>query len=149
VISQTGEYALRAAVFLANASDRPRPAWEISAATRIPESYLAKVLGSLARAGLVSSQRGPRGGFVLARDPREITLLDLICAVESWKHVEVCPLSRPEHEARLCPLHRTLCEAESRVEEALRGCTLRELVAPAYGEACSFPECSAPPSRRP
>jgi Rrf2 family transcriptional regulator, nitric oxide-sensitive transcriptional repressor len=131
VISQTAEYALRAAVFLASSRERAHPAWEISEATHIPASYLAKVLGALARAGLVESQRGPRGGFVLARDPRALTILEIVRAVETWKHIECCPLGRPDHEGHFCPLHRRLSEAVSLVEHLFHEWTLGDLVEPA------------------
>ncbi|MFN8176835.1 MAG: Rrf2 family transcriptional regulator [bacterium] len=139
MISQTAEYALRAAVFLAASGEIRRPAREISTATQIPGNYLAKILGALARAGIVEAQRGPHGGFVLARDPREVTVLELVCAVEPWRRTETCPLGRPEHAGRLCALHLMLSEAELRIEDALRACTLRQLVAPSNGESCSFP----------
>jgi Rrf2 family protein len=138
MISQTAEYALRAAVYLATSLEHPRPAWEISEATRIPASYLAKVLGSLARAGLVQSQRGPRGGFHLARSPQSVTLLELIRAVEAWKGLEECPLGLPEHAHQLCPLHRKLAEAYSCIEEAFRGCTLDMLVGAGTPDGCPF-----------
>ena len=55
---------------------------DIAKATKVPESYLRKVMQLLARAGLVISHRGVKGGFSLALDAREITLADVVEAVD-------------------------------------------------------------------
>ena len=62
MLSQTAEYALRVVVFLASREDNPATIAQIAAATQVPQGYLAKVLQSLARAGLTKSQRGLHGG---------------------------------------------------------------------------------------
>ena len=58
MLSQTVEYALRAATFLATSADEPRTVEQIADATRVPMAYLAKVMQALVRGGIVSSQRG-------------------------------------------------------------------------------------------
>ena len=70
MISQTAEYALRAIVYLADQGGVARTTSEIAETTQVPAGYLAKVMQSLCRAGLVKSQRGLNGGFKLAHDPR-------------------------------------------------------------------------------
>ena len=69
MISQTVEYALRAAVYLAAESPAARTTEQIAKATRVPAAYLSKVLQSLARAKIVASRRGIGGGMTLAKDP--------------------------------------------------------------------------------
>ena len=66
MFSQTSEYALRIVVFLASLDDNPATIAQIAVATGTPEGYLAKVLRNLARANIVRSQRGLRGGSVPA-----------------------------------------------------------------------------------
>ena len=145
MISHTAEYALRAAVYLgAAAADPARPAREISRATRIPASYLTKILGALTRARIVRSQRGPNGGFALARPPEELTLLDVIHAVEPRKGIDRCPLGVAGHSGRLCALHDRLAAASRSLEDAFRGTTLRDLIANADPRDCHFPRRSEP-----
>ena len=145
VISQTAEYALRAAVFLGSAPGASRPVREIAEVTHIPASYLTKILGLLGRAGIVKSQRGPNGGFILGRDPESVTVLDVIRGVEPWLGLETCPLGLPEHSGRLCLLHQRLSEAYRQIEGAFRATTLKDLAATPPASECPFP---VPPNPR-
>lgn len=129
MLSQTSEYALRAAVFLANDGGGPRTAAEIARAASVPAGYLAKVLGLLARAGLVSSQRGLGGGFALSRTPRDVSVLEVVNAVDPLRRIERCPLGLPEHRRALCPLHKKLDDAYAAIEASFRGTSLAELAA--------------------
>lgn len=82
-ITAKADYAVRAAVELVPArEDAPRTADTIAEAQRIPVSFLENILNQLKSSGIVRSQRGPDGGWWLARPPQEITLADVIRAVE-------------------------------------------------------------------
>jgi Rrf2 family protein len=81
-LSAKADYALRASVELAAAADGPVKADAISRAQEIPQRFLEQILLDLKHAGLVASQRGAEGGYWLARPAVEITLADLIRAVE-------------------------------------------------------------------
>jgi len=82
-ISAKAEYAVRAAVELAAASgDRPVKAELIATAQEIPLNFLENILGDLRHAGVVRSHRGADGGFRLARSANEITIADVIRAVD-------------------------------------------------------------------
>ncbi len=107
MISQTAEYALRAIVYLAN-QGVARTTTEIAKTTHVPAGYLAKVMQSLSRAGLVKSQRGLNGGFTLAHDPHELSILTVVNAVDPIRRFAECPLGIPSHRRRLCPLHHRL-----------------------------------------
>ncbi len=146
MLSQTTEYALRLVVQLASQPGRPVTIPELARTTRIPSGYLAKVLRQLSRAGLVHSQRGPNGGSVLVRAPEELTVLDVVQAVDPLKRIEVCPLGLRSHGANLCPLHRRLDQAIATVETAFRESSLAELVRDPKG---SQPLCEDPRTRRP
>lgn len=128
MISQTAEYALRMVVFLATVRDRPATTRQIAAATRVPEGYLAKIVQSLSRAGLIRSQRGLHGGSVLARDPAEISVYDVVQAVSPIPRIRTCPLHLPAHGANLCPLHKRLDDAAAAVEQAFRASSIAELL---------------------
>jgi Rrf2 family protein len=81
-VSAKADYAVRAAVELAAADAPPVKGELIAQAQDIPLKFLENILGELRHAGLVRSQRGTEGGYWLARPPEEITLADVIRAVE-------------------------------------------------------------------
>lgn len=128
MFSQTAEYALRAIVSLADA-DESQTNRAIAKRTRVPGGYLSKVLQSLVRAGLVVSRRGPDGGFVIARRPEELSVLQVINAVDPIGRIETCPLGLEGHGTHLCPLHRKLDDAIAEIERTLGACTIADLLA--------------------
>ena len=145
MLSQTTEYALRLVVHLGSKEGQPATIAELTRATRIPGGYLAKVLRQLARAGLVHSQRGPHGGSVLTRPPSEVSVYDVVQAVDPLQRITVCPLGLRSHGANLCPLHRRLDDAYAEVERAFRASSLAELLS---GRGGSRPLCESPRGRR-
>jgi len=82
MFSTTTEYALRSMVLLAMRRGAPLTAQQIASETKVPIDYLFKVLQSLGRAGLVQAQRGKNGGFSLANDPADISIYDVVQAVD-------------------------------------------------------------------
>jgi Rrf2 family transcriptional regulator, nitric oxide-sensitive transcriptional repressor len=144
MFSQTAEYALRAAVYLASQDGTPRTTQEIAAATKVKLAYLSKVMQGLGRKGLVQSQRGLHGGFTLTRPADELTVLDIITAVDPIQRIKSCPLGIKDH-INLCPLHRRLDQAMKLVEEALQKSTLAELlIEPERARGIPIPLCSWP-----
>jgi Rrf2 family protein len=141
MFSQTVEYALRAVCHLAGKSPAGCTTDEIAEVTRVPKAYLAKVLQGLARAGVVKSQRGVGGGMTLTKLPTELTLLEVVNAVEPVQRITTCPLGLASHGVRLCPLHKRLDDAMAGVERAFRDTTLAEVLAEP-GE--SVPLCDGP-----
>ena len=141
MISQTAEYALRAVVYLADQDGSPRTTQQIAEVTQVPAGYLAKVMQSLCRAGLIRSQRGLYGGFTLTGDPAEMTVLEVIDTVDPVRRIERCPLGNPQHDAQLCPLHRRLDDAAALVEESFGEATVDQLrTQPRTRKAvCRFP----------
>src|SRR5260370_27456238 len=108
MLSQTVEYSLRAIVWLASHPDDPQTNQQIANATLVPAGYLSKVMQSLGRGGLVTAQRGKRGGFLLARPAGELSVLEVINTVEPIQRIRECPLGMAAHGARLCRLHKRL-----------------------------------------
>jgi Rrf2 family nitric oxide-sensitive transcriptional repressor len=141
MISQTVEYALRAAVYLADQAPEPRTTRQIAKITRVPMAYLSKVLQGLARAGIVASQRGVGGGVRLARRPEDLTILEVVDAVEPLQRIRNCPLGLASHGVRLCPLHKRLDDAMASIEAAFRHTTLAALLAEPTESVplCDFP----------
>ncbi|GGT50776.1 MULTISPECIES: RrF2 family transcriptional regulator [Actinomadura] len=94
-LSARVDYALRASAELAVAGSHPVTAVQLAEAQQIPPKFLENILGQLRRSGLVRSQRGPEGGYWLARPAERISLADIIRAIDG-------PLlgvrgERPEH----------------------------------------------------
>ena len=127
MLSKTAEYALRAVVCLAGWPEHPASADLLAQKTKVPRSYLHRVLQDLAAAGLVQSRPGPGGGYELARSAKKVTILDVVNAVEPIERIRQCPLGLKSHRA-LCPLHRQLDQAYAATEVAFRGVTLRDLI---------------------
>ena len=128
MFSQTSEYALRAVVFLAEHQPHRFPVTRIAEATRTPTGYLAKVLQNLARVGVVTGQRGLRGGFTLSRSPESISVLEVLNAVDPLHRIQKCPLDNPDHAHKLCRLHQKLDDALETVETGFREATLADLM---------------------
>ena len=142
MFSRTVEYAVRAVVFVASKGSEPRPTGDIAAATKVPPAYLSKVLQGLTRAGIVRSHRGIAGGMTLAREPEELTILEVVNAVEPIQRFRTCPLELASHGVNLCPLHKRMDNALAMVEEAFRSTTLAEVLAE---PSESVPLCDFPP----
>lgn len=128
MISNTTEYALRAVVLLASEPDTASSAASLSVVAGVPQHYLGKVLRQLTSAGILQSRRGPGGGFTLARPADQITVLEVVSAVDPIRHVLKCPLGREAHGGRLCPLHRRVEQAITGIEDAFRNTLISELL---------------------
>lgn len=141
MFSQTVEYALRAVVSLADQAPQPRTTKQIARITRVPLAYLSKVLQGLVRHGIVASQRGVGGGVRLNRSPEDLTLLEVVDAVEPIQRIRHCPLGLAAHGVRLCPLHQRLDDALASIEEAFRCTTLADLLSEPTESVplCEFP----------
>jgi Rrf2 family transcriptional regulator, nitric oxide-sensitive transcriptional repressor len=147
MISQTVEYALRAMVCVAEQlalSQKALTSAQLAKVTKVPPAYLAKVLKQLAQAGLIDSQRGVGGGFVLARKPEDVTILDIVNAVEPVQRIRTCPLGLSAHGIKLCPLHRRLDDAMVGIERAFGETTLQEILSDPNPSVplCNFPRPS-------
>ena len=136
MLSQSAEYSLRAVMCLAaQPAGGALTTQQIADRARIPAGYLAKILQTLGRHGIVTSQRGLNGGFSLAVAPRGLTLLAIVSAVEQSRRITECPIGNPDHAPNLCPLHRRLDAAAAGVERMLRETTVAEVLAESIGSA--------------
>ncbi len=148
MFSRTAEYALRAVVFLATRPEELCGSELIAQKTRVPVSYLSKILKDLVDAGIISSRRGPSGGFTLARGPGSVTVLEVVNAADPIERILTCPLGIPSHGTRLCRLHRKLDSAIALVEKALASSTIAEMIEPSEAAACVFPTVGGRPAKR-
>jgi len=141
MFSNTVEYALRAIVHLAYEAPEARTTAQIAEATLVPKDYLSKILQGLAKKGIVQTQRGVGGGVSLARPPEELTILDVVNAVEPIERIRTCPLGLSSHGVRLCPLHKRMDAALAAVETAFKNTTLAEVL---EEPSDSVPLCEGP-----
>lgn len=139
-ISQSAEYALRAVVWLAAHPERTLSTLAIAKGTRVPAGYLSKVLQGLARAGLVESCPGRVGGFTLTYPPADISVFDVVNAVDPLQRIRFCPLGIKAHGSKLCPLHRSLDQVAEATERVFRQTTIAQLLS---GDDASPPLCDA------
>lgn len=131
------EWALHSCLLLAWVGDEPVPTARLAEFHDLPSAYLNKQLQALARAGIVDSIPGRRGGFVLARAPAHITLMDVVAAIEGPDEAFRCTEIRQRGQGSLLPerLFRRPCaiavamaEAELAWRRALKAQTLADLI---------------------
>ncbi|MGE5657031.1 MAG: RrF2 family transcriptional regulator [Actinomycetota bacterium] len=127
-LSSRVEYALLALLELVShrAKDSPLTVNEIAASQAIPERYLDQILTLLRRNGIVSSQRGAKGGYLLAKEPWQITLLEIVHSVEGTNQ------SKKADFSNLLTLEKTVVlevwqQAQEASKTVLSGYTLQDL----------------------
>ena len=149
MISLTLEYALRAIVAIAQNGDAPCTARRVSEITEIPLPYLSKLMQGLVRAGIVTSQRGIHGGFLLARDPAQLSIWDISEVVDPVRRILHCPLKLRSHGITLCPLHRRIDAALAGTESVFRGTSVAELLEESGGGnvLCELDDVEGKPKR--
>jgi Rrf2 family protein len=139
------DYAVRAAVELAAAGDGPVNAERIADAQRIPLNFLENILAELKRAGIAESRRGSSGGWLLARPAGEISLADVIRAVEGpLANVRGMSPEALEYEGSAAPLRDVWVALRASVRAVLERVTLADVAGgelpPHVAELTSDPE---------
>ncbi len=134
-ITRQADYALRAMLYLAQMNPTERAATsQIAEVQNIPPSFLAKIISQLSIAGLIHTSRGARGGVSLARQPDEISILDVVEAIDGPIALNECtddPSACPFGES--CPLRPLWCEAQSELIVRLRNTSFAHFVPEAVG----------------
>jgi len=113
-ITRQADYAIRAVVYLARLGPNQRAATStVAQEERIPPSFLAKIISQLSIAGLLHTSRGARGGVSLAREPKEISLLEVVEAIDGPILLNECVSEGSDCAMQDgCPLHSIWCEAQ-------------------------------------
>ncbi len=127
-VSQTAEYALRAVIQLAQRPQAAQTTQQLADATMVPQSYLPKVLQPLTRTGMVSAQRGSNGGYRLNRDPRALSVLEVVNCVDPVRRIKQCPVMQKEAGSKLCGLHQLLDDELADTERRYKTTTIYELL---------------------
>lgn len=130
MLSQSVGYAVTALGAIASSGDRPLLVKDIAEACAIPPAYLAKIVNTLARKGIVTTQRGIGGGVMLARSPKSMSLLELCEAMDDPITQVRCFLGNAEcSDQRSCPAHTFWTAHRERVIAFLKGTTLADIAA--------------------
>ena len=134
--SKSTELAIHGLWLLANNRPELLLISKMADAQNVSESYLAKIFQKLARKGLVRSTRGKRGGFTLARPPGQISVADVVRAVEANEPLYDCmDVGRGCQSRTNCLLRDVFDQAERRMYTALESTSLADLMACGNGDA--------------
>jgi len=131
-MTRLADYGILLLTLLARDRDRSmRSARELAAQSRLPLPTVSKILKTLARNGLLEAHRGARGGFLLAKAPEQVSVAEVVAALEGpigitecTVHPGVCGVER------LCPVRTNWKRINHAVLEALKGISLAEMARP-------------------
>ena len=126
-LSPAAELAVRGVLILTEHHGQgPVPLATICKRRDLPKQYLTKIFASLARAGLVTPVRGKKGGYMLGREPGQITILDIIEAVEGPIALNLCQHTPPRCDHTDCHLRAVWTDLQTVVRQKLGGVTLAD-----------------------
>jgi Rrf2 family protein len=129
-LTKRTDYAIRACLHLAMEDRCPISGRRIAERMAIPDRFLPQVMADLGRAGIVGAMSGKNGGYCLRRDPAELSLLDLVEAVEGAGLRHECAMREaPCDGDPACALHPVWAEAQAAFTDVLAGASIGDLAA--------------------
>ena len=147
ILSKLADYGVIVATHLATHSDRQATAAAVAAATRLPQATVAKLLKALAHAGLVVATRGASGGYRLARQGTEISVAEVVAAIDGDIGMTQCSVHAEDCDrTNYCPTRPHWAAINRAVGAALSAISLDEMIGPlAFAPAiAAFAEPAAP-----
>ena len=124
-ITRETDYAVRCVLYLARASDSVSVVDDIAREMEIPKSFLAKILQKLAKAGIVKSIRGVKGGFRLSQKPERLNLLQIIETTQGQLSLNVCVVDKKScSRSSTCSVHPAWVRIQDIMEKELKKHTL-------------------------
>ena len=136
-LTRRGDYAIRAVIALGRAGpDAVTAAPRLAALTGIPVRFVAQVMAEIVRAGIAEARVGRAGGYRLARDAADITLLEVVEAVEGDPRRRACVLrDAPCLRDGACDVHAVFAAAQDALLDELARATIADLAARRLGQA--------------
>jgi len=130
-ITRQADYAVRAVLYLARSGNNDRAATStIAKEQKIPPSFLAKIISQLSIAGLLHTSRGARGGVTLARDPKEINLLEVVEAIDGPIQLNECVANEGVCTfEENCPIRPVWCDAQDELVKRLKTTSFADMLA--------------------
>jgi Rrf2 family protein len=137
MLSDTAEYALRAVLYIAqHGGERSLRTEEIATPLGVPRNYLSKILNTLVKRRVLTSTRGPLGGFRLAVDPERLKLYPIVEPFDALQPKRNCLLGRPQCSDRNpCPAHHRWKGISDQIADFFRLTTVGELLRSPDGQA--------------
>lgn len=129
MLSKKSDYALRTLVYLAINNGKVISTKEISKNLSIPYKFLTQILLELSRKDIVNSKRGSKGGIALKKSPSQITLLEVVEAVDGPFYIHQCPAENEEpcFFANNCPIKESLAKIEGSARRVLSSITVDKI----------------------
>lgn len=128
-ITRQADYAVRAVLYLAKNGEQRAATSQVAQEQRIPPSFLAKIISQLSIAGLLHTSRGARGGVTLAREPKDISLLEVIEAIDGPIQLNECVGDNSTCTFdKDCPLRPVWCEAQDELVRRLKNTNFAQLL---------------------
>jgi len=107
---------------------------EIADSLDIPVHFLAKILQNLSKSGILVSHKGPNGGFALAKPASEISLMQVVTAIDGWDFVTKCVVGFPEcSDDNPCPLHHYWGKIRTEIQKMLMNESIAEIAKETVG----------------
>lgn len=130
MFSNSSKYAIKAVLYLAlNSSEENKiMVKDIAAPINVPQAYIAKLLQELSRQNIISSTRGPKGGFYLSEDNKNQPLKKIVSVIDGEKRLTSCLLSLENcDDNKPCPLHKLAAPLRTKLLENLEHKTICDL----------------------
>ena len=126
-VSEAGSLAIHSMIMIANEEGVPVRIKDVAGAFGFSEAHLAKVLGRLVKSGIISATRGPSGGYRLAKSPGDISLLDILRAIEGEPSRNPCMFRIPLCDGAGCALGSFFKGLSHQVSEKLATTSLADI----------------------
>jgi len=130
MLSNSSKYALKAVLYLALHTDENNKMMvkDISERINVPKAYIAKLLQELSKRKIISSTKGPKGGFYLNPSNRNETIIQIIEVIDGKKKMESCLLGLEDcDEQKPCPIHRLISPSRSKMIALLETKTINDM----------------------
>jgi Rrf2 family protein len=131
MVSNSSKYAVKALLYLALHSNEDNKIMvkDIAKPINVPQAYIAKLLQKLVKENIVSSTRGPKGGFYLNTDNMNQPVINILNIIDGKKRLTSCMLSIEKcNEDKPCPLHHILSSSRKKILKSLNEKTIKDLI---------------------
>jgi Rrf2 family protein len=131
MLSNSSKYAVKAVLFLAIHSSEKNKVMvkDIAKPINVPQAYIAKLLQPLVKEKIISSVRGPKGGFYLNETNLMNSIISIVKVIDGDEKLNSCMLSLEKcNEQKPCPLHSVLSASRNQIMENLRVITIKDLI---------------------
>tara|TARA_R110002074_G_scaffold267932_1_gene440109 strand:- start:1356 stop:1787 length:432 start_codon:yes stop_codon:yes gene_type:complete len=142
MISKSSKYAIKAVLYLAVHTNENEKAMvkDIATPINVPKAYIAKLLQKLSKQHIISSTRGPKGGFYLRKKNKEKSIMDIIEVIDGNEKFNSCMLSLEDCDHNNpCPLHKSMNPVRTRLIENFKNKTIEDASNDVIIGKCSLP----------